>query len=73
MNKILNLVVLVEQDEDGVYIARVPSLRGCHSHGKTVAEALESVKEAAQLCIAELEEEPYSEKFVGVHQLEIAV
>jgi predicted RNase H-like HicB family nuclease len=38
--------VLVEPDEDGVYVAEVPSLPGCISQGRTRAEALENVKEA---------------------------
>ena len=38
--------VLIELDEDGVYVAEVPSLPGCISQGRTRAEALENVKEA---------------------------
>lgn len=38
--------VLVEQDEDGVFVADVPSLPGCVSQGSTRDEALENVKDA---------------------------
>jgi predicted RNase H-like HicB family nuclease len=38
--------VLIEPDEDGVYVVEVPSLPGCISQGRTRAEALENVKEA---------------------------
>jgi predicted RNase H-like HicB family nuclease len=38
--------VLIEQDEDGVYVAEVPALPGCISQGQTRAQALENVKEA---------------------------
>jgi predicted RNase H-like HicB family nuclease len=38
--------VLIEQDEDGVYVAEVPSLPGCISQGQTRSEALENIKEA---------------------------
>jgi predicted RNase H-like HicB family nuclease len=38
--------VLVEQDEDGVFVAEVPSLPGCVSQGSTRAEALKNVREA---------------------------
>jgi antitoxin HicB len=38
--------VIVEQDEDGIYIAECPSLPGCISQGKTRAEALANIKEA---------------------------
>jgi hypothetical protein len=32
--------VIIEQDEDGVFVAEVPALPGCISQGKTRAEAL---------------------------------
>jgi len=38
--------VLIEQDEDGVYIAEVPALPGCISQGKTRREAIDNIKEA---------------------------
>jgi len=38
--------VLIEQDEDGVYVAEVPSLPGCVSQGQTRTEALNNIKEA---------------------------
>lgn len=38
--------VLIEQDEDGVYVAEVPALPGCISQGQTRSEALENIKEA---------------------------
>jgi predicted RNase H-like HicB family nuclease len=38
--------VLVEQDEDGVFVAEVPSLPGCISQGNTRSEALQNIQEA---------------------------
>ena len=38
--------VLLEQDEDGAYVAEVPALPGCISQGRTRSEAVENVKEA---------------------------
>jgi predicted RNase H-like HicB family nuclease len=38
--------VVIEPDEDGVYVAEVPALPGCVSQGKTRAEAVENIKEA---------------------------
>ena len=38
--------VLIEADEDGVFVAEVPSLPGCISQGSTRAVALENVREA---------------------------
>ncbi len=38
--------VLIEQDEDGIFVAEVPSLPGCVSQGKTREEAVMNVREA---------------------------
>lgn len=38
--------VLIEQDEDGIYVGEVPSLPGCISQGKTRSELLDNIKEA---------------------------
>ena len=38
--------VLVEQDEDGVFVANCPSLPGCVSQGSTRAEAVVNIKDA---------------------------
>jgi predicted RNase H-like HicB family nuclease len=38
--------VLIEPDEDGVYVAEVPALPGCISQGRTRAEAIANIKEA---------------------------
>ena len=45
----MNLKVLIEIGEDGYFVARVPSLRGCWSQGKTRDEALENIREAIEL------------------------
>lgn len=38
--------ILIEQDEDGIYIAECPSLPGCISQGKTRREALLNIQDA---------------------------
>ena len=38
--------IIIEQDEDGVYIAECPSLPGCISEGKTRKEALDNIQDA---------------------------
>jgi len=45
----MKLKIVVEADEDGVLVARCPSLKGCWSQGKTKAEAVENIKEAILL------------------------
>jgi predicted RNase H-like HicB family nuclease len=49
--------VLLYTDEDGVWIADVPSLPGCGSEGATREEAIENVKEAIQAYIEALQED----------------
>jgi predicted RNase H-like HicB family nuclease len=44
----MKYTVVLEKDEDGVYIVTVPALPGCISDGKTVEEALINIKEAIQ-------------------------
>ena len=43
--------VVVERDEDGVYISSCPALQGCHSQGDTYEEAIENLKDAIKLHI----------------------
>ena len=40
--------VLIEQDEDGMFVAEVPALPGCISQGSTRAEALSNIHEAIE-------------------------
>ena len=46
--------VVIEQDEDGVFVASVPSLPGCHSQGKTRAEAMANIREAMDVYVESL-------------------
>jgi antitoxin HicB len=48
--------VLIEPDEDGIFIAQVPSLPGCVTQGSSRAEALENAKEAVAGYLASLAE-----------------
>ncbi len=61
--------VLIEQDEDGYYIATVPSLKSCYTQAITLEELYPRIKEVIQLCLEE--EDPMSMKFVAVQQLEV--
>ena len=47
--------VLIEQDEDGVFVAEVPSLPGCISQGATRQEALSGIREAMTLYLESLD------------------
>lgn len=43
--------IIIEQDEDGVFIVSSPALKGCHSQGDTREEAIENIKDAIRLHI----------------------
>ena len=47
--------VLIEQDEDGVFMAEVPSLPGCITQGSTRDEALANSREAIAAYLERLE------------------
>ena len=67
--------VLIEQDEDGIYVAEVPSLPGCISQGNTRFELLANIQEAIALYLESLEAHnepippPISEELVEVKLL----
>ena len=42
-----------ERDESGAWTARVPSVRGCHTHGRTLDQARRRLREALALWIDE--------------------
>ena len=46
--------VLIEQDEDGVFVVEVPALPGCISQGKTRGEALANIQEAIAVYLESL-------------------
>ncbi len=70
--QIYNFTVLIEQGEDGWYIASVPDIQGCFTQGKTVAQVLDRIKEAIEVCLEADKEEISPMRFVGVQQLQIA-
>ncbi len=46
--------VIIEKDENGIYIAEATNLPGCISQGSTRAEAIENIKEAIELYLESL-------------------
>jgi predicted RNase H-like HicB family nuclease len=47
--------IIVEQDEDGVFVAEAPALPGCVSQGATREEAVVNIKDAIAGYLASLE------------------
>jgi predicted RNase H-like HicB family nuclease len=46
--------VVIEQDEDGMFVAEVPALPGCISQGNTREEALGNIQEAITVYLESL-------------------
>jgi len=49
----LHLPILIEIDEDGLYIVSCPLFKGCHSWGKTIDEATKNILEVIEMCLEE--------------------
>lgn len=64
MTKELQFKVLIEQDENGIYVASVPELPGCYTQGKTLEEARKRIKEAIEL-VLESDKEIKKEKLAS--------
>lgn len=54
--------VVIEKDEDGWFIADVPSLPGCHTQGETKEDVLKNIKEAILLYLEVVEEKKIKER-----------
>ena len=65
----MQFTILIEQDEDGIYVAKVPDIPGCYTQGKTIPQVLERAKEAIQVCLESEKIEPL--KFVGLQQIQV--
>ncbi|UUX93389.1 type II toxin-antitoxin system HicB family antitoxin [Methanoplanus endosymbiosus] len=64
--------VIIERDEDGIYIAEVPQLRGCHTQAKDLNTLIDRIREAVKLCIDE-DDAISPLEFIGLQQIEITV
>ena len=73
-SKILHLPIMVEQDEDNIYIVSCPVFKGCHSYGKTIDEALDNIKEVIDMCIDEEKEKVSGvNRFVGFREMQVSL
>jgi predicted RNase H-like HicB family nuclease len=67
-----NFTVIIEKDEDGMYVGSVPFLNGCHTQGKTLNDLMINIKEAIELCL-EVEQEIPIEQFIGIQQVQVKI
>ncbi|MBU1708238.1 type II toxin-antitoxin system HicB family antitoxin [bacterium] len=70
--------IVIEQDEDGLYVAECPALQGCYTQGTTFEEAIKNIREVIRMCLQELKEEhkPIESRYpeiIGIKTVEIAL
>ena len=63
--------VVIERDEDGLYIGTVPTLRGCHTQAKTLDTLMKRMREAVELCLESEDAAHGSLELVGVQQISL--
>ena len=63
--------VIIEQDEDGYYVATIPALKSCYTQAKSLEALYPRIKEVIELCLEEETPEPI--KFIAVEEIEVAV
>lgn len=63
--------VLIERDSEGYYVASVPSLRGCHTQGKSLDEVVERIREAIELCVQNGSDASEKLEFVGIQKITV--
>ncbi|MFH0820120.1 MAG: type II toxin-antitoxin system HicB family antitoxin [bacterium] len=73
--------VIIEQDEDGFFVASVPALPGCCTQAKTLNELNKRIREAILLCLEVAKEDPqyrkkikhlsYEPTFIGLQTVNV--
>ncbi len=65
--------IIIEQDEDGIYIGSVPELPGCHTQASSLDELNKRIKEAIELYLeTEAIDLDKLNKFIGIQKVEIS-
>ncbi len=66
-----NFTVLIEKDEDGMFVAEVLDLKGCYTQGETMEEIQKNIKEVIQLCLKTQKDKTTSHEFIGIQRVEV--
>jgi predicted RNase H-like HicB family nuclease len=75
LRKVQRFTVVLERDEDGMYVVSIPALPGCHTQGRSLDQAMRRIREAAELWLQVHRERRGAVlrplELVGVQQLEV--
>jgi predicted RNase H-like HicB family nuclease len=70
MNK--KFLVVIEKDEDGVLVAKVPDIPGCYTQANSMEELMIRIKEAIEVCLESSDDKIVPLDFVGLQQISIS-
>jgi predicted RNase H-like HicB family nuclease len=69
MKQARTFTVVIERDEEGYYVATVPTLRGCHTQAKTLDTLMKRIREAIEVCLGGDDDQNRSLELVGIQQI----
>jgi len=69
-----HFTIILEREADGGFHAYCPALRGCHSQGDSLDEAVDNIREAIEAYLESVEAhgEPIPQENLFIKPLEIA-
>ena len=71
MRKLHEYTVIIEQDEEGWYVAEVPELKSCYTQARSLDELMSRVREAIALCLEVQKKTARQARFVGVQRISV--
>jgi len=63
--------VIIEQDENGIFVSEVIGLPGCHTQAKNLDELMKRTKEAISLYLKCKKVDEIKGKFFGFQKIEV--
>ena len=64
--------VVIERDKEGMYVASVPQLPGCHTDASSLDELMVEIREAIELCLELEGQEPSNLEVIGIQRVTVA-
>ncbi len=63
--------MLIEQDEEGYFVATVPALCGCHTQAKSLDTLMKRAREVIELCLQDTNNHVGPLELVGIQQITV--
>ena len=64
--------VVIERDEEGMYVGSVPQLPGCYTDASSLDDLMVEIREAIELCLEVEGQEPSNLELVGIQRVTVA-